>query len=494
MTTSFTLTEQYQNEYLFTFGFRFINLLRMKEKLIQYYNGIAQTRDKWNRRNHLYHKTIRKYYQFTIPENSSVAEIGCGTGDLLHQVKPVRGLGIDFSQEMIRIAKEKYPELEFMLADAENMAIGEKFDYIIVSDLLSTLVDIQSALKNIKPMCHKGTRLVFSSFNFLWEPILKFGELIRLRQKQPHQNWLSVKDIENLLNLEWYESIKLERKLLLPKYVPILGYIFNRILANLPVINRLDLIHFIIAKPIIWEHSEFSVSIIIPARNEHGNIENAILRIPKFGSHQQFIFVEGNSTDNTYDEILQVQEKYKDHDILVLKQSGRGKGNAVREGFAKATGDILMILDADLTTPPEDMSKFYSAIAEGKGEFINGCRLVYPMEKQAMRFLNYLGNKFFGLFFSYLLGQRLKDTLCGTKVMFRHDYDKIKANRNYFGEFDPFGDFDLLFGAAKLNLKITEIIVRYRERKYGSTQISRFKHGWLLIKMSAFAAAKLKFK
>ena len=191
--------------------------------------------------------------------------------------------------------------------------------------------------------------------------------------------------------------------------------------------------------------------------------------------------------------MLRVKEAYPHKDIHVMKQSGKGKGNAVREAFDVANGDILMILDADLTTPPEDMVKFYNALAGNHGEFINGCRLVYPMEKQAMRFLNYLANKFFGWFFTYLLGQRLKDTLCGTKVLFRKDYELIKKNRGYFGEFDPFGDFDLLFGAAKLNLKMVEVIVRYRERKYGSTQISRFSHGWLLIKMSMFAARKMKF-
>ena len=466
----------------------------MREKSIEYFNRIAKSRDKWKRRNRLYHKTIRKYFQFTIPENSRVAEIGCGTGDLLHSVSPEKGLGIDFSEEMIRIAKEKYPDLDFKVCDVVSMEIEEKFDYIIISDLLSSLLDIQVALRNIRKMCNENTRLVLSSHNYFWEPFLKFGELFGLKKKQPFQNWLSVKDIENLLYLEGFESIKLERKLLLPKYVPVIGYIFNRILANLPIINGLDLINFMTAKPIREGHENYSVSIVVPARNEKGNIENAILKTPDFGSHQQFIFVEGHSGDNTYEEMIRVQQKYKDHDILVFRQSGKGKGNAVREGFEKATGEILMILDADLTTPPEDMPKFYEAIAEGKGEFINGCRLVYPMEKQAMRFLNYMGNKFFGWFFSYLLGQRLKDTLCGTKVLLKTDYDKIQANRHYFGEFDPFGDFDLLFGAAKLNLKITEIIVRYRDREYGSTQISRFRHGWLLIKMSWFAAGKLKFK
>ncbi len=465
----------------------------MKEQRIAYYNEIAPKRDKYKKWNRLYYRTIYKYYTFTIPQGSKVVEIGCGTGDLLYRVRPSVGLGIDFSEEMIRIAREKYPQLEFRVADAEEMDLNEKFDYVIVSDLLSSLHDIQAALKNIRKLCHNQSKVVFSSYNYIWEPLLKFGELIRIKQKQPLQNWLTVKDIENLLYLEGFEPIKLERKLLIPKYIPILGFIFNRIFANLPGLNSLDLINFLTAKPLVNERAEYSVSIVIPARNERGNIENAILRTPKFGTHQQFIFVEGNSSDNTFDEMLRVQKKYDDMDILVFRQSGKGKGNAVREGFERATGDVLMILDADLTTPPEDMPKFYDAIARGRGEFINGCRLVYPMEKQAMRFLNFMGNKFFGWFFSYLLGQRLKDTLCGTKVLFRQDYEKIQANRAYFGEFDPFGDFDLLFGAAKLNLKITEIIVRYREREYGSTQISRFRHGWLLIRMSFFAAGKIKF-
>ena len=191
--------------------------------------------------------------------------------------------------------------------------------------------------------------------------------------------------------------------------------------------------------------------------------------------------------------MLRVKDKYPHHDIKVAVQSASGKANAVREGFDMATGEILMILDADLTTPPEDLPKFYDAIRYNKGEFINGSRLVYPMEKEAMQLLNYLGNKFFSSFFTFLMSQYVKDTLCGTKVLRKSDYEKIKANRSYFGDFDPFGDFDLLFGASKLNLKITEIPVRYRQREYGSTQISKFKHGLLLIRMSFFAARKIRF-
>ncbi|MBN2349924.1 MAG: glycosyltransferase [Bacteroidales bacterium] len=465
-----------------------------KDQLIQYYNYLAPKRDRWKKRNSLYHKSIIKYYSFSIPAGSTVLELGCSTGDLLHAVAPNTGTGIDFSPKMIEEAKKKYPQLTFLCADAEDFSIDGTFDFIILSDLLGSLTDIHKVLQTIRKLVNKKTRLIISNYNYLWEPILRLGELLKIKARQPIQNWLSENDIENLLYLTNFETIKVERKLLFPKYIPILNLILNRFLANLPLINHLNLISFIVARPITKESSDFSVSIVIPAKNEKGNIENALVRIPKMGKSQQYIFIEGHSSDGTFEEMKRVKNKYPDLNIVLLQQQGKGKGNAVREAFEKSAGDILMILDADLTTPPETLPKFFDALAGNKGEFINGCRLVYPMEKQAMRFLNLMANKFFGWLFTYILGQRLKDTLCGTKVLFRSDYIKIKENRNYFGDFDPFGDFDLLFGASKLNLKITEVIVRYREREYGNTQISRFKHGFLLLKMSLFAALKLKFR
>ena len=239
-----------------------------------------------------------------------------------------------------------------------------------------------------------------------------------------------------------------------------------------------------------------SVSVIVPARNEAGNIAAAALRTPLMGEWTELIFVEGGSTDDTWEKIQAVAGTTSPNGVTIapaLRQKGRGKGDAVREGFAAAKGDIVMILDADLTMPPEELPKFYEALAEGRAEFANGVRLVYPMEDKAMQFLNMCANKVFGLAFTWLIGQRVKDTLCGTKVLFRRDYERIAANRAYFGDFDPFGDFDLLFGAAKLNLKIADLPIRYRSRTYGTTNISRFRHGFILMRMLAKAAAKLKF-
>lgn len=458
-----------------------------------YYDQLAPSWDKWQVKNRLYHKVIEKHFSRIIPEGSTVIEMGCSTGNLLNAVKPALGTGVDFSEKMIEIAQHKYPHLQFVCADVNTFNSNITYDYIIISDLLGSLRDIQMFFTNLQHLCNPRTRLVFASFNYMWEPILKFGELLGIKARQQKQSWLSVRDIQNILALENFEIIKVDRKLLLPKYFPVLHSIFNVFLANLPGINRLTLINFIYARPIEKSTNNHSVSIVIPARNERGNIENAIIRTPSFGLHQEFIFIEGHSGDQTYEEIIRVQKDYPEKDIKVMQQTGKGKGNAVREAFDVAKGDILMILDADLTMPPEDLPKFYNAIVANVGEFINGCRLIYPMEKEAMRFLNLIGNKFFGIFFSYLLGQRLKDTLCGTKVLFRNDYNKIKLNRKYFGEFDPFGDFDLIFGAAKLNLKIVEVPIRYHDRKYGSTQISRFTHGMLLFRMCFFAAKKIKF-
>ena len=459
-----------------------------------FYRSTASSRDKWKRRNRFYHRSLEKYFSFIIPEGKRVLEVGCGDGDLLNSVKPSFGVGIDFAPEQVEIARQKYPELHFEVDDVEDLKHEGSYDYIILSDLTSCLWDVQKALQNLRNLCHAQTRIVISQYNYKWEPVLRIGESLGIKLKQPAQNWFTTGDIKNLLQLEGYQTIKIERKLLFPKYIPVFNFIVNTVIANLPLINHLNLVNLIVARPVLSEDQQYSVSIIIPARNEKGNIENAIRRTSEFGTRQQFVFVEGHSSDNTYDEMLRVKAAYPDKDIRVIRQKGKGKGNAVREGFDVATGEILMILDADLTMPPEELPKFYDALRYNKGEFINGSRLVYPMDKNAMRFLNLLGNKFFGLFFTYLLGQRLKDTLCGTKVLYKKDYDQISKNRSYFGDFDPFGDFDLLFGAAKLNLKIVEIAIRYRDREYGSTQIKRFSHGWLLIKMCAFAAKKIKFK
>jgi hypothetical protein len=336
--------------------------------------------------------------------------------------------------------------------------------------------------------------VIIAYYSHLWEPVLKLAELLHLRSRQPSINYIATADFLNLMDLADFEMIRQEQRQLLPLRWFGLGSLINKYIAPLPGIRRLCLRTYIIGRPVRqFPDRKFSASILIPCRNEKGNIENAILRMPRFGSSQEILFVEGNSSDGTFEECERVRDAYKDSwDIKVLKQDGKGKGDAVRKGFAAATGDVLMILDADLTMPPEALPKFHAVIESGKAEFVNGTRLIYPMEQEAMRPLNLFANRFVAYLFSYLVNTRLTDTLCGTKVLMRRDYEVLARERGYFGNFDPFGDFDLIFGAAKQNLKIIETPIQYKARTFGETQISRFRDGWLLLKMVWFAYRKLK--
>ncbi len=469
-----------------------------KAELKKYFDEIAPQRDAWKRRNRYYYQELESLCRRIIPPGRSVLEIGCGTGDLLAAVRPARGLGIDLSEEMVRIARGKYPGLEFRAGDAEALELDERFDFVILSDLAGVLDDIWKAFRELRPVVRPDTRIVVTYYNYLWEPALKLGERLGLKMGQQLLNWLPLGDLENLFYLNGFEAIKKGYRFLIPKRIPLLAPLVNTYLARLPGVRKLCLVEYLVVRPAPAAPvapRDYSVSVIVPCRDEVGNIEGLVERLPAMGTRTEVIFVDGESTDGTPEAILQMIEKHRGRrDIRLLRQRpATGKGDAVRLGFDAASGDILMILDADLSVDPEDLPKFYLALVEGKGELINGSRTVYQMERQAMRLLNLVGNRFFSLAFTWLLEQRIRDTLCGTKALFRRDYNQIKANRAHFGDFDPFGDFDLLFGAARLNLRIVEVPVRYRERTYGTTKIRRWSHGWLLLKMCGIAVRKLKF-
>ena len=467
---------------------------KRRKSFFNHFEKLAPNLKKYRKRYAYFWNDIVRYCNYFIHEDDSVLEIGCATGDMLAKIKGQKKTGIDFSSKMIEIAKKQYPDIDFYVQDVENLNLTEKFDTIVLSHVTGYFVDILSAFDSIKNVCHHRTRIIINYYNFLWEPALLIGESIGFKKKSPKQNWLTKKDLQTFLYLAGYETYRSARRVLLPINIPIISWFFNKFIGRLPLINHLCLNQYVFARPIgSLPQRGYSTTIVIPARNESGNLENALERMPKFGSHQEIIFIEGNSTDDTWEQIQKLPEKYPNCDIKIGQQSGKGKGDAVRKGFSMASGDILMILDADLTVPPEDLSSFYFAITNNKGEFINGSRLVYPMERNAMRLLNLFGNKFFSIMFSWLLEQPIKDTLCGTKVIFKNDYEKLIKNRAFFGEFDPFGDYDLIFGAYKLNLKIIDLPIRYRERVYGDTNISRFSHGLMLLRMVGYAARKIKF-
>jgi len=461
------------------------------------FDRVASERERWIRRNGYFYADDRRYMRFLVAPGQSVLDLGSATGELLAALEPSRGVGLDFSARMIETARRLRPALEFRLGDVEDestiAALDGPFDVIVLSDLVGALEDCEQTLRQLNRVSSRETRIVIAYYSPLWEPLLTLAQMLGLKMPQQPQNWLSTGDIESLLALAGFEVIKREWRQLLPKRLLGLGPLVNRLIGTLPMIRRLCLRNYIVARPIgDAALGPLSATVVIPCRNERGNVEQAVRRLPRFADDLEFLFVEGHSSDGTFEEIQRVIGAYPDRDIKVLRQSGKGKADAVRAGFEAARGEVLIILDADLTVPPEWIPRFYDAIVSGKAEFANGTRLVYPMEREAMRFLNMLANRGFSLLFSWLLNQRFTDTLCGTKALTRRRYRQIAAGRAYFGEFDPFGDFDLIFGASKLGLKVVDVPVRYAARAYGETQISRFRHGWVLLRMVVFAFFKLK--
>ncbi|MCD4652477.1 glycosyltransferase [bacterium] len=460
--------------------------------------------EKSRRLHKTYFKELERFYRFAIPEGSSVLEVGCGTGRLLSALKPSRGLGIDPDNKRIEVARDlnignKKLSFEIESVDSMDWQDIEPFEYIVISDLIPVLKDVQKSLKILHQVCKPSSRIILNFHNNLWQPLLRAASMFGIRRKSEQENWLSMADLKNILYLAGFQSITSGTRVLLPLQIPVITSFCNRFLAKIPIIQHLCLTCVMLARPEPEsikrsEKNPPSVSILIPTRNERGNIEDIFTRTPQMGKWTELIFVDGSSTDGTVEAIQAGIKQFGKnwHRCLFLPQSGTGKGQAVRQGFDECKGDILMILDSDLTMPPEDLPKYFHAISSNKGEFINGCRLVYPMESKAMRFLNMIANKIFAILFTWLLEQPVKDTLCGTKVLRREEYETIARNRSYFGDFDPFGDFDLLFGASKLNLKIVDMPIRYRDRTYGDIKISRWTHGVLLLKMCVVAFKKLK--
>ena len=465
----------------------------------EYWNAYADALEKGGGLRGYYHRRLTEIYRFLVPPGARVLELGCGTGDLLAALEPSYGVGIDLSPKMIERARQKFPRLHFEVQDAHDLHLEGQFDYVIASDLVNELWDVQQLLEKLAAHVHPATRLVFNFYSRLWEIPRRIAEGLGLAKRQLSQNWLTVEDVVNLLQLTDYEPIRVSHEIMWPVRTPGLDTLANRYLVKLWPFRPFGITNLLIARPRPRPDagsnaaSEPIVSVIVPARNEEGNIRNIFDRVPQMGGGTELIFVEGHSKDDTCGAIEREMARRPGARVKLFRQTGKGKGDAVRLGFAESTGDVLMILDADLTVPPEDLPRFYAAWREGKGDFINGVRLVYPMEDGAMRFLNLLGNKFFSLAFSWLLGQSIKDTLCGTKVLSRRHYEMIAANRAYFGEIDPFGDFDLIFGAAKYNLKLVDLPVRYQERAYGETNIQRWRHGMILLRMVALAMRRIKF-
>jgi len=446
---------------------------------------IAARRNEWIRSNGYFYDYLKRALQFVIEPNKRVLEVRCETGELLASVVPSYGVGVEISDAMVEAARRNHPELRFLTSDTETLDLGETFDYIVFNHIFDT-VDILRALERIRRHCAPHTQIIVINYNHLWQPVLNFASKVGLRSKFVEPNWVSENDIRGFLKLAGFRPVRKHRFILFPKFVPLFSAAMNEFFARLPGIRRLCMMQVMVARPFAEPKREedLDVSVVVPCRNEAGNVRHAVERIPRMGRHTEILFCDDNSTDGTANEVERMQTMYPEKDIRLVRGPGICKAENVWTGFRAARGDVLMILDADLTVMPEELPMFLGALATSRGDFINGSRLVYPMPDLAMKFANMIGNKLFGLVFSFLLDQRIKDTLCGTKVLWRSDWLRMEQYLGTWGIRDLWGDYELLFGARKLHLEIVEVPVHYQERIHGVTKMTKvFSNGLRMLRI-----------
>lgn len=465
----------------------------VREARRAFQNAAAPRRDHWIRSNKYFYDGLKRLLQFIVEPGKRVLAVRCQTGHLLASVKSAYGVGVEIGEVILSLAREQYPDLNFVQADPEKLSLGETFDYILFDYVFDT-VDILRALEVIRDHCTPDTRLIIFNYNQLWEPILELASKVGLRSKLIEPNWVSENDIRGFLKLAGFRPVRVHRRFLFPKWIPLFSWFLNNVVARLPALRRLCLMQIMVARPLTApaQEDDVTVSVIVPCRNERGNVEAAVERIPEMGKYTEILFCDDKSTDDTPDQVRRMQRQYPDKNIRLIEGPGICKAENVWTGFRAARGDLLMILDADLTVMPEELPMFLRALASRQGDFINGSRLIYPLQRHAMKFTNMIGNKLFGLLFSFLLDQRIKDTLCGTKVLWRKDWLRLEKNLGSWGINDLWGDYELLFGASKLHLEIVEVPVHYQERIHGVTKMTKvFRNGLRMLRICWFAWRKL---
>jgi len=468
-------------------------LAEVRDARRKHQETIAVNRDEYIQSNRYFYDHLKRVLQFIVEPGKHVLDVRCETGHLLASVRPAFGVGVEISDAMVESARRQHPDLQFVQSDPEHLELDQTFDYILFNHIFDT-VDILRALERIKRHCTSETRIVVINYNHAWAPILEIASKIGLRSQFVEPNWVSENDIRGFLKLAGFRPVRIHRFMIFPKWIPGLSRLLNGLLARLPGLRALCMMQIIVARPLTEprREEEVNVSVIVPCRNEVGNVQHAVERIPSMGKHTEIIFCDDKSTDGTADEVRRMMALYPEKDIRLVDGPGICKAENVWAGFRAATGDILMILDADLTVMPEELPMFVNALVTSRGEFVNGSRLVYPLPELAMKFANTIGNKLFGRVFSFLLDQRIKDTLCGTKVFWRKDWECMEMNLGMWGIKDLWGDYELLFGASKLHLEIVEVPVHYQERIHGATKMTKvFSNGLRMLRICWYAWFRL---
>lgn len=444
-----------------------------------YFDALADKRQRDTSRHRVYYDDRVRWLRAIVPAHASVIDLGCGIGSVLSRLPNQEKVGVDLSPAMIDIARQRDVTSTYVTDNVEELTARGTYDYVLLLDTIHYLSDVGSALRSIRnQLCHERTRIVITHYNFLWAPVFLLGQFLGWKTKFPEQNWLSRSAILNLLHIEGFEAVQVGERVICPLSIPFVEPLCNRILASLPILRALCLVRVIVARPVWPERHEYTVTVLSAVRNEKGNIQRIVESMPAMGRSTELLFVEGHSTDGTWEEIQRVLASYSGVlRIRALKQDGVGKANALHSGAAASSGEMIVVYDGDYTVDPQELPQLYEVLADGRCEFVNASRLVYPMQQGAMRLLNLFGNALFSMMFSWLFQQKLVDTLSPVKAFFRRDYRRMDTR------FDPFGDFDFFLGAARQQLLMREVPVHYLSRVYGTTKLRPFHHGWILLRL-----------
>jgi SAM-dependent methyltransferase len=444
--------------------------------LRDYFETVAPDWDRWRERNRYYHDHLQELVLGPVPPGRDVLEIGAGTGDVLAAAEPHIGVGLNISERLTELARSKYPDLRFetFVPDAVGRQAALDTDYILSVNLLDHSYDLYELFANLRDCMTERTLLITTSSNPLWSPVLRLASQLGLRMPESPRNFITNRDIASILHVLGFDVVEEALALPVPTRIPLVAPLLNAILPDLPLVKFSGSVQFIAARRRI-PREHLSVSVVVPCHNEEGNVAECARRVPDMGAGTEIVFVDDGSTDGTRAAVVTAMAE--DPRVrLIAYDTNHGKANAVRAGFAATRNDVLMILDADMTVAPEDLPKFLEPIASGTADFVNGTRLVYPMEGEAMPTVNFLGNKAFCFLVSWVVRQRVSDTLCGTKALLRRDYETMPLPGR-----DRWGDFDLLFGAARQKLRIREIPIHYRDRMAGQSKMNVSKDGPLFL-------------
>jgi hypothetical protein len=439
-------------------------------------------------------RLLAHYDRLLTPDEPRLLEIGFVRGQLLTEWPALGFTGVDCFRFQVDQVNSHLPQSDFQVKAGEQLTLEAGLDVVIISDALDEAMDVGQLHEPVQAVYSPETRPIFNYHSNLWDSLFTAAHRLGLRRKALQSDLWVTADAKSLPDLSAWDVAQLHHFLVAADRGR-LGSIIDHYPA---LIHPLFCLTVSIAarsrgRPAASPARALSASVVGPARNEAGSIAGAVARTPTMSEDSNLIFERGYSRDDTWTRIQKVAANHPPLKIEALRPSDRGKGDAELAELAAAASDVLTALEADPTTPHEELPKVYEVIASGKAELADGVSLIYPTSQRAMQFLYLRAKNSFGLIFSWLLCPPAKDTLWGTEVLRRAQYENIAANRTYFGDFDPLGDFDLGFGAATQNLKIADTPIRHRERTHGETNIQRRRHGWLLLRTVIFPPSKLKF-